>query len=310
MQVVDETKYVNIVVNKLINSSYGKIESLISFLLTSTLFTAICGFLRTYYPFLLFGAVINWYLLLATFLVVFAVYCMNNLTDKEEDEVNSPEKANFVNSNLKILTFAVAFSYLIAIILGILNGIFAVLILIFPLCAGIIYSIKIHPKIPRLKDIFAVKNIIIALSWAVVTTFIPAINSNEISWIFIISIFYFFFVKSFVNSVVCDVRDIEGDRKNGIKTIPVGIGKLKTKKLLSVLTFSIMPAISILLLYGLSIGYFMTMAFSMINSYWHINYVCNSGEISKYMSLLVHGEWFFVLALCFIVNSPILFIFN
>ena len=301
MQLVDKTKYWNDLINSFVNTSYEKIEKFISFLLKSTLSTAIFGSLRAYYPFLLFGAVIDWSLLLSTFLVIFAVYCMNNLTDKEEDEVNSPEKASFVNSNEKTLIFAVGSSYIIAIILGLLDSFYAVIILLVPLFAGVVYSIKVSSKLPRLKDIFAVKNIIIALSWAVVTTFIPAINAPNVSWAFIIPIFYFFFVKSFVNSVVCDIRDIEGDTANGIRTIPVGIGKEKTKKILSALTFSIIPLISILLFYGLSLGYFITMAFSMINSYWHINYVSNTEEVSKYMSLLVHGEWIFVLVLCYII---------
>lgn len=301
MQLVDKTKYWSNVLNSFVNTSYEKIEKFISFLLKSALSTAIFGSLRTYYPFLLFGAVINWNLLLASFFVIFAVYCMNNLTDKNEDEVNSPEKASFVDNNKKTLTLAVGSSYIIAIILGLLDNIYAVFILLVPLFAGIVYSIQVSPRLPRLKDIFAVKNIIIALSWAIATTFIPAINTPNISWAIIIPIFYFFFVKSFVNSVVCDIRDIEGDTASGIITIPVGIGKEKTKKILSVLTFSIMPVISILLFCGLSFGYFITMAFSMINSYWHINYVSNAENISKYMSFLVQGEWIFVLALCYII---------
>jgi 4-hydroxybenzoate polyprenyltransferase len=302
MQQVDKIKYWNDVINSFVNTSYKKIENFVSFLLKSTLSTAIFGSLRAYYPFLLFGAVINWNIFLATFLVIFAVYCMNNLTDKEEDEVNSPEKASFVNSNEKTLTFAVGSSYIMAIILGFLDSFYTVLILLVPLFAGVIYSIKVSSKLPRLKDIFAVKNIIIAISWALATTLIPAIHTPNVSWVFIISVIYFFFVKSFVNSVVCDIRDIEGDTANGIITIPVGIGKEKTKKILSALTFSIMPVISILLFYGLSLGYFITMAFSMINSYWHVNYVCNAEEVSKYMSLLVHGEWIFVLVLCYIIT--------
>ncbi len=302
MQLVDKTKYWNGIINDFVNTSYEKIENFVSFLLKSTLSTAIFGSLRAYYPFLLFGAVISWNVFLATFLVIFAVYCMNNLTDKEEDEVNSPEKASFVNSNEKTLTFAVGSSYIIAIILGFLDSFYTVLILLVPLFAGVIYSIKVSSKLPRLKDIFAVKNIIIAISWAVATTLIPAIHAPNISWVFITAILYFFFVKSFVNSVVCDIRDIKGDTANGITTIPVKIGKEKTKNILSALTFSIMPVISILLFCGLSLGYFMTMAFSMVNSYWHVNYVSNTEEVSKYMSLLVHGEWIFVLVLCYIVT--------
>ncbi len=304
MQLVDETKYWNIALYKLINSGHKKITSLISFLLASSLFLSIGGSLKAYYSFFLFGTAINWTLLLTTFLVIFAVYCMNKLTDKEEDSVNSPERVSFIQGKEKILSLAVAISYITAIILGIIESVFAMLIILFPLFAGIMYSIRISSKIPRLKDIIGVKNVITALSWAVIITFLPLINLSEISLIFIISIFYFFFVKSFVNTVIFDVKDIEGDRKNGIITIPVKIGKLKTKKLLSVFTLSIIPLISVLLIYGLSIGVFITMVFGVINSYWYIHYVCNSPKINgRTMQLIVHGEWFFVLPLCFIISA-------
>lgn len=303
MQVVDKTKPVNVVVNKLINSSYGKIEKLASFLLSSSLYMSINGFLKAYYSFLLYGILIKWDLLLATFLSVFAVYCMNRLTDKEEDAVNSPERANFVEGNEKILVFILFLSYFTAIILGLLNSFFAMFIILFPLCAGITYNIRISPKIPRLKDIFAVKNIITALSWAVGTAFLPLTNSSGISLTLIISLFYFFFIKSFVNTVLYDIRDIEGDRENGIRTIPVGIGKLKTKKLLLILTSSLIPVSLILLLTSeISLVSFITMIFCIFNAYWYINYTCNSKKIHKYkMPLLINGEWFFVLGLWYVI---------
>lgn len=304
MQLLDETNHLNIIINRLIDSGYKKITSLISFLLASSLFLSIGGFLKAYYSFFLFGALIKWDLLLATFLVVFAVYCMNKLTDKEEDSVNSPERVSFIQGKEKILGFSVALSYFTAIIIGILESIFAMLIILFPLFAGIMYSIKIHSKIPRLKDIIAVKNIITALSWAVIVTFLPLINLSEVPLVFTLSIFYFFFVKSFVNTVIFDVKDVEGDEKNGIITIPVRIGKLKTKKLLSAFTLSLIPVISLLLIFGLSIDIFITMVFGVINTYWYIHYACNNVKINgQIMQLVVHGEWFFVLALCFIIHT-------
>ncbi|MGF7118061.1 UbiA family prenyltransferase [Methanobacterium oryzae] len=303
MQTVNEKTHVYVVINKLIDSSYGKIEGLISFILSSSLYMSLNGFLKAYYSFLLYGLVIKWDLLLATFLSVFAVYCMNRLTDKEEDAVNSPERANFVNGNEKIIGLILFFSYFTSIVLGFLENIFAMLILLFPLCAGIAYNIKISPKIPRLKDIFAVKNIITALSWAVGTAFLPLTNSSGISLILIISLFYFFFIKSFVNTVLYDIRDIEGDIANGIKTIPVGIGKLKTKKLLLILTSSLIPVSLILLLINeISLVPFITMVFCIFNAYWYINYTCNSTKIHKYkMPLLINGEWFFVLGLWYTI---------
>jgi 4-hydroxybenzoate polyprenyltransferase len=99
------------------------------------------------------------------------------------------------------------------------------------------------------------------------------------------------------------VKDIEGDSKNGIITIPVRIGKLKTKKLLSGLTLSIIPLTVLLLSYGLSFGIFITMIFGVISTYWYIHYACDSSKINgRNMQLIVHGEWFFVLTLCYIVT--------
>jgi 4-hydroxybenzoate polyprenyltransferase len=304
MQLNGLGNYLNIVVNRQIDSSYEKIKSFISFLLSSSIYMSINGFLKTYYSFFLFGALISWDLLVANFLVVFAVYCMNRLTDKDEDAVNSPERASLVNGNEKILGLAVAFSYIGAIALGALENIFAMLILLFPLCSGIAYNVKISSKLPRLKDIFGVKNTIVALSWAVITTLLPLVNSCKVSLILVISLFYFFFIKSFINTVLYDIRDIEGDKKNGIITIPVGIGKQNTKKLLRILTSSLLVmSFALLLINQISFGIFITMAFCAFNAYWYIDYTYNNDKLHKIkMPLLINGEWFFVLAACYITT--------
>ncbi len=297
------TDHLNGLVNRQIDLSYKKIEIFISFLLSSSIYMAINGFLKAYYSFLLFGIVINWSLLLATFLSVFAVYCMNRLTDKEEDAVNSPERASFVDGHEKTISIILLFSYITAIILGISQSIYAMLILLFPLCAGVAYNIKLSPRIPRLKDILGVKNIITALSWAVGTTFLPFVGLFEPSLIFICSLFYFFFMKSFINTVLYDIRDIDGDRENGIITIPVKIGKENTKNLLLIATSSLLVMSFILLLINqVSFGLFLTMVFCVFNAYWYIGYTCNNDEIHKYkMPLLINGEWFFVLGLYYII---------
>lgn len=54
-------------------------------------------------------------------------------------------------------------------------------------------------------------------------TFLPA---TWFSWNFamLLYIFFFFFIKSFVNTILFDVRDVKGDAENHVKTIPVFIG--------------------------------------------------------------------------------------
>jgi len=259
--------------------------------------------LATYFSFLLFNIELNSKLLLAAFFVTFTVYNLNKLTDKEEDSVNLPERGDYVQGNERLLLLLSIFSYFIALLLGFLVNFLTMPVLLFPFIVGIFYSMRIHPKLPRLKDIVGVKSSIVATSWAVITTFIPAICSQNASTI-VPLIFYFFFIKLFVNTILFDVRDIDGDKKSGVKTIPVTIGRSKTKKLLLAIHSSLMAWLAISVLLGLFSRYLPVLIFCIVYGYWYINHFCNKNEKIRGFSLdlLVDGEWLFVAALCFVVD--------
>jgi len=281
--------------------SYESLDNFISLLVSSSLLIAINAFLKTYFSFLLFDASPNLNLFLAAFFVTFAVYNLNKLTDKEEDSLNAPERAFFIRGREKILIIVSMISYLFAIILGTLENFIAVLVLLFPLCAGICYSVKISPNIPRLKDLFLVKSFIVALCWTFGVTFLPIIHLNKGSGIIVFLIFYFFFAKSFINTVLFDIRDIKGDKKNNIKTLPVVIGKEKTKRLLLIINSSFIPWLLISTYLSLFSVYIIPLVFSIFHGYWCINYFSNNSERNKYLlDIMVDGEWFFVVSLCFL----------
>lgn len=264
---------------------------------------ATSGLLKTYFSYLIFETSPNYKLLLATFLVIFAVYSINKLTDSEEDAINAPDRVKFIAKRKKTLLYLSAFSYIFAIILGFFESFWIMLVLLFPLCAGIGYSISLSPKIPKLKDIFAVKSLIVALSWSIGATFLPVIGSNGISNTLTILMFYFFFTKSFINTILFDVRDIKGDRLSGVKTIPVGIGKNMTKKLLLTINSTLIILILVMILSGLINSFFFILIFCLFYGYWYIFYFCNSNRINgRLLDILVDGEWFFVFILCILIN--------
>lgn len=260
--------------------------------------------MKTYFSFLLLNISPNLNLLLATFFVVFAVYNLNRFTDKEEDSINLPERAGYVKSNERLLLLLSILSYFIALLLGFLVNFLTIFVLLFPLCAGISYSMKISSKIPRLKNLLAVKSITVALGWTVGATFLPTIYSNKFSEISILLILYFFFIKSFVNTILFDVRDIEGDKKSSVKTIPVAVGRSKTKKLLLAIHSSLIPWLAISILLGLFTHYLPVLIFCIAYGYWYINHFCNKNEKIQGFSLdlLVDGEWLFVAFLCFFAD--------
>jgi len=244
-----------------------------------------------YISFLLLGVALKPILLCAMFLVVYSVYSLNRLTDQEEDAVNAPERSIFVEGNERFLLAIAVVSYLVALVLGWLESPFAASILLFPIISGIAYSKNIFSAfgIPRLKDIFLVKSLSVASSWAVCAAFLPALylSGNFIKLGFI---FPFFFIKMFINTVLFDVRDVKGDALNGVKTIPVVIGIKKTRQFLFILQSLLL--VLIVLFSNLFSKYYVILIISMIYGYLYITYFCDENNHNEVLrDVLVDGEW-------------------
>jgi 4-hydroxybenzoate polyprenyltransferase len=118
------------------------------------------------------------------------------------------------------------------------------------------------------KKIPAFKNIFTAMNWAVVGAFFPLFYySMDINLAFII-VFLFIFLRCTNNIIFFDLKDIDNDKENGLKTLPVMFGKKSAIKILqvgNVITFiplivglclSIINVSAIFLLVFLFYGYF------------------------------------------------------
>lgn len=266
-------------------------NNFISFLISTSLFLAISGSLKVLFSCLLFNifALITGIL---TFLATFNTYGLNKLTDIKEDAINLPERSNTIKKIKPILKFSIAFSFILSMLLGLLINILTLPILLFPFLLGVIYSARLSKNLPRLKDISGVKNITIALSWAAGSTFLPVIYLHEKKTILIILIFYFFFLKSYINSILFDVRDVEGDKRSGVRTIPLLLGINKTKNLLIILNSTLIPWLIFSYFQGFFQKYFFVLVFSIVYGYWYILHFCNRGiKIGRSLDLLVDGEW-------------------
>jgi 4-hydroxybenzoate polyprenyltransferase len=270
-----------------------RIGDIVTFLMVSSVFTAFTSLMMLYFSFIVLGVALKPVLLCAMFLVVYGVYSLNKLTDKEEDAVNMPARSTFVQGNERfLLTLAIA-SYIAALLLGLIESPFAAGILIIPFLSGLVYSTNSLSiiGIPRLKDIFLVKSLIVAFSWAVCAAFLPALqlcNSAKLCFIF-----PFFFIKVFINTVLFDVRDVEGDTLNSVKTIPVVIGIKRTRHALLIIQ-SLLVA-WLVFFSDLFSKCYVILIVSMIYGYLYILYFCNTNH-HRDMSwdILLEGEWVFM----------------
>jgi 4-hydroxybenzoate polyprenyltransferase len=277
----------------------------ISFLISTSLFLAINGSFKVFFSGLLFNTfALN--IVIITFLTTFSTYGLNKLTDLKEDLINTPERATDIKKIELIFKISVALSFFLSLVLGFLESILTLPILLFPLLLGILYSVRLSRKIPRLKDISGVKNFTIALSWAVGSTFLPLIYLTNIKIGFILLVFYFFFIKSYINSIIFDIRDIEGDIISGVRTIPVFLGREKTKLLLIILNSTLLLWLMIFRDYFLE--YFYVLFFSIVYGYWYIMYFCGAGaKPGKSRDLLVDGEFILIDILALLVKNKFLF---
>ncbi|MDI6885758.1 MAG: UbiA family prenyltransferase [archaeon] len=190
-----------------------------------------------------------------------------------------------------VFKFSLVLAFILSLFLGFLVNVLTLPILLFPLFSGTLYSVKFSKNLPRLTDILGVKNITIALTWAVITALLPAFCLVEKEIIPIIAIFYFFFLKCLVNTILFDVRDVEGDRISGVRTIPVVFGRQKTKNLLLILNSTLMPWLAFSYRSGLFNQYLLVLIFAIAYGYWYILHFCKLEKIGESLDLLVDGEW-------------------
>lgn len=202
----------------------------------------------------------NMYLIV--FLVYFSVYLINKKTDEKEDAVNRARTFEFHKKYIKILLGVAILSYGCALLLAISYNILVFLLSLLPLLILMFYSGPILPKIfhtRRLKEIFLLKTSGIFI-WIPTLTFMPLAytGSNEFGIALLVSIVPF--VMLFIGSTVFDMRDLEGDKKNNIITIPVRLGITRTRYLLLGVTL-LLGIYIFLLTYA---GYFPKAAYMML----------------------------------------------
>ena len=274
------------------------VGEVVTFLISTSLFLAASGVCKLYLSFLLYDIAPRWNLLAATFLLVFSVYGLNKLTDIKEDKINNPERVKYVEKAARVLEYSVPLSFILSVILSILTSPWAVLIVLFPIVSGILYSIRITPKYPRLKDVTGVKNLIIAITWANGTAFLPYLAVRSVTPQKVILVYYFFFMKSLINTLLFDIRDMEGDKINGINTIPVKFGLGESRILLLVLNSTFIPWLLVAYRMGYFAVYLPALVFAILNGYVYILYFTRRGRNpGKGLDVWVDGEWFYTLPL-------------
>ena len=148
------------------------------------------------------------------FLVAFSIYNLNRKTDEDEDAINRQDRFAFTKRYETHLFYGSILSLAGALALSATYGIPSLLATAAPFLCGLLYSFRWLPKrsgYRRLKEIPAVKNIVVGFAWAILLSLLPVFLNHGMPDSRTAITFLLFFMWGFMASLIPDIRDRAGD---------------------------------------------------------------------------------------------------
>jgi hypothetical protein len=237
-------------------------------LIYSIFIVSLSGALKLHFAYTFLGQTIPLHFFIVAILVTYASYAFDRGVSCSEDEERSDRFKKMLLASAVIAT-------IISFVL------FANILLAVPYIIGYLYARGIGGY--RLKGGYGVKNAVVALTWA--STMPIFLGDLSITGLLV---YGFFFSKSFVNTILYDVRDTESDREAGIATIPtlMPVKNLRTMLIL-------ISAASHCVLIAAALGGLLAGADILVLSALHsLGYIIiYSGKCEFLRNTLVDGEW-------------------
>lgn len=162
--------------------------------------------------------------LFIVFAVTLFVYSFNRLTDLAEDERNVPMRASFIERYGTVLLAVGGILYAVAVGLALVQGIPGAPAMVVPLAVAVLYSVV------GVKRLLLVKNLLVGLSWGMIPLGV-GVYYEQLVTVDILFTFGFITTALTIAAVVFDIKDIEGDRLEGIRTVPLVVGVDRTRQL-------------------------------------------------------------------------------
>ena len=194
---------------------------------------------------------LNWFgfslLVISTLCIASAGYIINDIYDVETDLVNRPDKVLIGRSisEKKANNLFIIFN-----VIGVLIGFYlshlvdrSSFFAIFVIISALLYVYASYLKRTLLVGNVVV-SILVALSLIIVGIFelLPVITpQNQIAQInmFKVLLHYalFAFIINLIREMIKDIQDVDGDHKSGMNTLPIIIGRERSRNIIFVLSF-------------------------------------------------------------------------
>ncbi len=165
----------------------------------------------------------------------FLLNLWNRLADIPEDRRNGVAGASFAASHRVALGWGAAAIFVLSLPVSARYGWPLLAFRLLFQAGGYVYSFK-PTALPRLKEVYVVKNVASGLLFLISVFGYPllahpatrAVSGVEVAWLMA-----FFFPLEITYELLYDLRDVAGDRAEGIRTVPVAKGEAVTRRLIA-----------------------------------------------------------------------------
>jgi len=169
-------------------------------------------------------------------LVTFAVYTNDRVADVDTDAVSDPDRSAFVRRHRDTLYVLASVAYGLAVAISVLGGPVALAVTLLPGVFWVAYAAdwvpSVAPHFRRLKQVLLVNSLVVALAWATTLTALPVAFTDAAVTPATAVVFAYFLLRSFVDTEIPNVGDVEADRAIGVATLPVAFGVPATRRAL------------------------------------------------------------------------------
>jgi 4-hydroxybenzoate polyprenyltransferase len=244
---------------------------------------------------------VTWDFLVVIYLCVFVANLFNRSDESDHDALTNPVR-------VKVMEKYVNFFYTITVCSLVVS---AGLILYFSSFSALLFAILIFVIATLYTTVFkkmtryvvGFKSFVAALFYALMVFFLAIYYRSPIN-VAVILIFVFYFIRIFISNAACDVKDIEGDKKRGLKTFAISMGENGAMRFLNTLNIAsgllIIWGVYIKVLPVFSLALLLTVPYAIY--YFYLNSKMNSKEM--FTNAIVDGE--FLLWLPFLLIGKVL----
>ena len=222
---------------------------------------------------ILLNSTIDLPVLLISYLTPLIVYSFNYYGELEKDMASNPERAVHLSKKVRLypLILGVYVLLLALLLVFFANYIMMTFVLILLFC-GIFYTIlfkDLTKQVPGFKGVY------IASVWALAGAFFFNFHYS-LSWdFFSVLMFLFIFLRGIINVTFFDIKDLASDGAQGLKTLPVILGRDMTLKFLHVVNvFAFIP-----LLAGVYLGLIPAFALALVVFYFYDYYYLRKAAV-------------------------------